>query len=608
MTDGPTERPELLDLLGALREGTLTDEQFARLERCLADDPTAQQLYVEYMLLSAELHHYHGMREASDPSESQAGAWSGLPSAVEAGDRDESPTILGELVERDRVAAARRAAEEAQRQAEAHREAIRKAADDAFARFQEQERLRREELAYRAYLARRRQMTVSALALAILLTSAVLVWVSRWPARTPSAPAPVAAAPVIPPVVARITRSSNAQWAQEDLSTDRGTALRASSMFLMQGLVEMAFDAGSLVLLQAPALVQLESDEQIFLRSGAVSVAIGEESTGFIVRTPTGTVVDYGTEFGVLVSEAGETEALVYKGRIGVRSGSDPVRAVASTILVEGQAGAVDITGNVVARPYQPAQIVRQMPRRPAFGIPGRRLDLADVIGGGNGFGTGNPTSAISPVSGRYVTPVESDRSGSHHYVPIPWNRYVDGAFVPNGTEPQIVSSAGHRFHECPVTNNIYYTDVTNVGDSSIGKQVLNGRAYGSPDQPCILMHANLGITFDLAAIASLNAASGIDRFRAVFGVSESGTERPCNADFWVLVDGQVRFSRTGVRTKGIAGEVDVELTESDRFLTLITTDGGDADGVLRGTDSDWCVFAEPYLELIPRKSGMHGQ
>ncbi len=607
MTDGPTECPELLDLLGALREGTLTEEQFARLECCLARDPAAQQLYVEYMLLSAELHHYHGMREAGDPSESHAGVSSGLPLAGCLRDFDECPAVLGELVERDRVAAARQAADEAQRQAEAHREAIRKAADEAFERFQEQERLRREELAYREYLARRRQMAVSALALAVLLTSAVLVWISRRPVRTPSGPVPVAAAPVIPPVVARITRSSNAQWAQGDLSTARGTALRASSLFLTQGLVEMAFEAGSLVLLQAPALVQLESDEQVFLRSGAVSVAIGEESAGFIVRTPTGTVVDYGTEFGVLVSDDGATEALVYKGRVGVRSGSDPVRAVASTILVEGQAGAVDVSGNVVAKPYQPAQIVRQIPESPAFGIPGRRLDLADVIGGGNGFGTGNPTSAISPVSGRYVTPVESDRGGSHHYVSIPWSRYIDGAFVPNGSEPQIVSSAGHRFEECPVTNNIYYTDITNVGDSSIGTQVLSGRAYGSPDQPCILMHANLGVTFDLAEIASLNAASRIDRFRAGFGVSESGTERPCNADFWVLVDGQVRFSRTSVRTKGIAGEVDVGLTETDRFLTLITTDGGDADGVVRGTDSDWCVFAEPYLELVARESGPQG-
>lgn len=602
--DGPTERSEFFDLLGALREGALTDEQFAQLDRSLADDPVAQQFYVEYMLLCAELRHYHGMQEASDVAAPSA-EWPAdlLPFSSEAAATDQVqglPTVLDELLERDRVLAERRAAEEARQQAEAHREAIRRAADDALERFKEQERYRREELAYREYLARRRQLAVSVLAVVVLLVSGVLVWVSRLPVRTVSVPVP--SVPPVPPVVATITRSSNALWDRADLSTAHGTALRASSMFLLQGLIEMVFEGGSEVLVQAPAVLCLESADQMFLQSGAVSVSIGEDSSGFIVRTPTGTVVDYGTEFGVIVRQTGETEALVHKGKVGIRSGSDPVRSGASTILVEGQAGAVDAGGNVIARRYLPSQIVREMPEDPGFGIPGRRLDLADVIGAGNGLGTGTAGSAISPVTGRYMVPVESDRRGMHQYVLAPWNRYVDGVFVPDGTGPQIVSSAGHRFAECPVTNNIYYLEITNVGDAEVGRQVLSGHAYGSPDRPCILMHANLGITFDLAEIASLNAGLRIERFRSAYGVSESATDRPCNADFWVLVDGRVRFSRTGVKVKGIAGEIDVPLADTDRFLTLITTDGGDADvaGGLRGTDSDWCVFVEPNLELAP--------
>lgn len=56
-------------------------------------------------------------------------------------------------------------------------------------------------------------------------------------------------------------------------------------------------------------------------------------------------------------------------------------------------------------------------------------------------------------------------------------------------------------------------------------------------------------------------------------------------------------------RTLAMQGRINVALAEGDRFLTLITTDGGDADGPAaphRATDSDWCVFAEPVLELIP--------
>ncbi len=610
MMDGPTERPEFFDLLGTLREGDLSEEQFSLLNRLLADDPSLRELYVEYMLLCAELRHYHGMGETCDGTAGIMGWLSHLqPSEVlEVAKPERVPTILGEIVEQDRAAAERQAAEEAQRRAEVHREAIRQAAEEALERFKEQERHRREEMAYREYLARRRQLAVSVFAVVVLVISGVLVWMSRRPSPAPSSVAmPVPSAPAIPPVVARITQSSDALWNRADLSTAGGTVLRASSMFLVQGLVEMVFEGGAQVLLQAPAVLRLEGPDQMFLSSGAVSVAIGEDSDGFIVRTPTGTVVDYGTEFGVIVSRTGETEALVYKGKVGVRSGSDPVRSVASTILVEGQAGGVDTTGNVVARRYLPSQVVREIPAQPSFGIPGRRFDLADVIGGGNGFGTGNATRAINPVSGRYVSPVETDRSGIHQYASMPWNRYIDGVFVPDGTEPQVVSSANHVFGDCPHTNNIYYLDITNVGDSGIGKQTLGGWVYGTPDRPCILMHANLGITFDLAEIASLNAGLRIERFRSAFGVSESGTDRPCNADFWVLVDGEVRFSQSHVRVKGIAGQIDVELTDKDRFLTLVTTDGGDPDVTpgLRGTDSDWCVFAEPNLELAPRSDGI---
>jgi NPCBM/NEW2 domain len=114
--------------------------------------------------------------------------------------------------------------------------------------------------------------------------------------------------------------------------------------------------------------------------------------------------------------------------------------------------------------------------------------------------------------------------------------------------------------------------------------------------------NANLGITFDLAEIASANPGLRLARFEAGFGVSENATNRPCNADFWVLVDGKVRFSQTVVRRKGMAGQIDVALAEGDRFLTLITTDGSDPDGDAaphRATDSDWCVFAEPILGLV---------
>lgn len=41
-----------------------------------------------------------------------------------------------------------------------------------------------------------------------------------------------------------------------------------------------------------------------------------------------------------------------------------------------------------------------------------------------------------------------------------------------------------------------------------------------------------------------------------------------------------------------MSGKEDIELNETDRFLTIIVTDGGDGYGY------DWGVFAEPALEF----------
>jgi hypothetical protein len=92
---------------------------------------------------------------------------------------------------------------------------------------------------------------------------------------------------------------------------------------------------------------------------------------------------------------------------------------------------------------------------------------------------------------------------------------------------------------------------------------------------PCILMHANLGITFDLQAIRSMLPNSKITCFRSPFGLAPL-TDSMFNADFWVLVDGKLKYKRTQVHERGRAGLIDIELSDTDRFLTLVITDGGD--------------------------------
>jgi len=114
-------------------------------------------------------------------------------------------------------------------------------------------------------------------------------------------------------------------------------------------------------------------------------------------------------------------------------------------------------------------------------------------------------------------------------------------------------------------------------------------------------MHANLGVTFDLNAIRAMSPDIKILRFVSEIGIADFEESSGCNADFWVLVDGQVRRCRRNLRQKNVLSNVSIELGPSDRFLTLITTDGGDSDRMgayQRAYTCDWCVFVEPVLVL----------
>ena len=117
-----------------------------------------------------------------------------------------------------------------------------------------------------------------------------------------------------------------------------------------------------------------------------------------------------------------------------------------------------------------------------------------------------------------------------------------------------------------------------------------------------ILLHANTGITFDLDAIRRLIPESDTMFLRSQIGI-ERMPFRPkaSNADFWILVDGKIKYSKTQVKHRSFHS-VDIEISQDARFLTLMVTDGGDpeervVDGKrVTAIDSDWGMFAEPVL------------
>jgi hypothetical protein len=397
-------------------------------------------------------------------------------------------------------------------------------------------------------------------------------------------------------IVATWTDSLQAKW-DEPMP---GPELRPGRLRLEQGFASITFKQGAQVILQAPTTIRLLSPNRMSLETGTITAKVSGEALGFSVNTPTAKVTDFGTEFGVWVDSQGKMESHVFDGKVQVRADKR------DQMLMERQAGHVDGARHlqISSMEDRPSYFLRKIPDKTrTVGIPGKTLDLADVVGGGMGYGSGLLGFALDPATGetrsRYVA-IQSPnrRKGDHRYHKVEGLPFVDGIFVPEGGQgPMVVTSENHRFVECPTTSNEYWVDVTNdevEQEKGLGKArlILDGRSYCTVQRSGINMHPNLGITFNLEAVRQALPGTGITRFEAVCGISEQAPDyHPSKADFWVLVDGRPCFNAKGLE-KGQYRPIRVELSMQDRFLTLVCTDGGNE------ITCDHAVFGEPILVL----------
>ena len=130
----------------------------------------------------------------------------------------------------------------------------------------------------------------------------------------------------------------------------------------------------------------------------------------------------------------------------------------------------------------------------------------------------------------------------------------------------------------------------------------LDGIDFTQDGHSLLGLHANAGITFDIAAMRKAALATRRHenderveqtpplRFTAKLGYF--GALGNNFADAWVFVDGRkVAEFRKLRRSDGIQ-EIDVELPKSARFLTLVSTDGGN------GYSMDQIGFGDPRVRL----------
>ena len=399
--------------------------------------------------------------------------------------------------------------------------------------------------------------------------------------------------------VAVLADSLNSVWTENSSIIKVGKAYKSGDKAtLLEGFAEIIFASNAEALIEAPAEFQIIDKNKLYLNYGKLFSIVPKEATGFTVSTNSSEIIDIGTKFGVFAEETGNTELHVFKGKTRLVVNSEtfvydeeiPER-VAKSVAADFSVSDIDIKDDFFVRDIN--SDVNYVLKT------GKLIQLADILGGGNGSGTGTFDIGIDPVNAVQAEMLLETRESANTYKSIEFNQYIDGVFIPNGDSNQIVSSEGDIFKECPITfgkcfNNILF--------SYRYVRLTNHRPSNPVPNKCILMHANIGITYDLKAIRETNLGVSIVRFRSGIAIEDNATRLSAsNADFWVLIDGEVRYSKRNVKVYEL-DSFSIDLNEDDRFLTLVTTDGGDPESriyqglTISPIDSDWCMFVDPVL------------
>lgn len=395
--------------------------------------------------------------------------------------------------------------------------------------------------------------------------------------------------------IVTIADQINAQWDPETpLEIGSRLGVNEMQLSLKKGAVKLRFNDNVYVLIEGPAVFKIDQTG-LFLDHGSVYCMVTRPALGFTVKTSSAAYIDLGTVFGIKSDSKGVSELHVFKGNVRMIAGlAGNFRF--SKVVKENNAVRYNSQRNIIeAIPIEQNGFVSHFDSESKVIQKGQMyIELADIVGGGNGLGTGTDQTGINPIIGRMSGLIAGTQRSANDFHSVPSSPYIDGVFVPNGRTKQIISSQGNLFVECPVTSGSCFNNI-GYGMRSIGPnrdQLLRS----------ILLHANTGITFDLEAIRRLMPETGTIRFRSQIAIERSPFRpKASNADFWVLVDGKLKFKKTQVK-HGSFYSVDVELSRSDRFLTLIVTDGGDPENriidgeTVSAIDSDWGMFAEPVL------------
>ena len=184
-------------------------------------------------------------------------------------------------------------------------------------------------------------------------------------------------APVRPPrlagAIAEIAAVESPVWSADARSWRLWDGLLPSTKVAIErGRVEIACDDGATIVLEGPAVFEVKTGTDVVLDRGKATVTLvgaGKAAARFTLQTPTATVTDLGTSFGVMVDKAGETSVTVFDGLVDLLpriDGALPLR------LAAGESGEVS--------KRQPARKAEQREKRFVRSLPKTSPDLLTAL------------------------------------------------------------------------------------------------------------------------------------------------------------------------------------------------------------------------------------
>lgn len=95
-----------------------------------------------------------------------------------------------------------------------------------------------------------------------------------------------------------------------------GDTLEAGLLQIESGLAQVEFLQGASVVLEGPVEFSTENPNEGSLLKGKLRAVVPKVATGFAINLPQGRVIDLGTDFGLNVHAGGSTELFVYEGKV----------------------------------------------------------------------------------------------------------------------------------------------------------------------------------------------------------------------------------------------------------------------------------------------------